>query len=63
MRGVRLTQSQRKGIRDVANVGHKRTGGTWHCFEINTGNTRRSTIIIVRYTNNGILVPLSGIRK
>ena len=33
VRGVRMTTSQRKGIRDIANIGNKRTGGTWHPME------------------------------
>ena len=33
VRGVRMTTSQRKGIRDIANIGNKRQGGTWHPME------------------------------
>ena len=28
-----MTTSQRKGIRDIANIGNKRQGGTWHPME------------------------------
>jgi len=33
VRGVRMTASQCKGIREIANIGTKRTGGTWHPME------------------------------
>ena len=28
-----MTTHQRNGIRDIANIGNKRTGGTWHCID------------------------------
>ena len=49
MRGVRMTTSQRKGIRDIANMGNKRTGGTWHCIENQHRNCKK------KYNHNSTL--------
>ena len=49
VRGVRMNPQQRTGIRDIANMGNKRTGGTWHCIENEHKNYKK------KYNHNSTL--------